>query len=96
MIRVAALCVLIAMIGSSAAFAEATLIYDRDGKVRSVVRASPSGFLVYDRDGRVVQAIRGSPVGSSRIVRVDRARVTVIGTGLRGGVGSSVAGVGLD
>ena len=94
MIRAFILGAFLAVASTTAANAEATLIYDRDGKVRSVVRASPSGFLVYNSDGRVVQAVRETPSTTRRVVEIDHVSITIIGTNLKGGVGSSTAGVG--
>lgn len=75
------------MLAAGPAMAQSTIIYDRDGEVRSVIRQGPSGPIVYDRDGRIESAERRNGRGVGIVIRLDRRIDGSFGTTLRGGVG---------
>jgi len=81
---------------SATAQAGSALTYDRDGKVRHVVRSSPSGYIVYNHQGHLVRVVR-EPYGTGTTYVDDGARdVVVIGSSLDGGVAVSGSGVGFE
>lgn len=69
------------------ATAGSTLVYDRDGRVQTVVRDGPSGPIFYDGEGQLRSAVRDRQSRTGLVVQFDRQGVGTIGTSLKGGVG---------
>jgi hypothetical protein len=78
------------------ASAGSVLIYDGKGKLREVVRPSPSGFVVYDGKGKIVSAVRQTGFHRPLIVDAETADLRVLGTGLSESVSSLRGGVGFE
>ncbi|MEZ5931442.1 MAG: hypothetical protein R3F54_05745 [Alphaproteobacteria bacterium] len=87
---------LVASLCAAEANAGSVLIYDGKGKLREVVRPSPSGFIVYDGKGKIVSAVRQTGFARPLIVDAESSGVRVLGTGLSESVTSLRGGVGFE
>ncbi len=78
------------------AVAGSTLVYNSQGKLDHVIRASPSGFVIYDNHGHVLSAVRQFGFGQWSAIDRQRSTIRIIGTGLRDEASTLQGGVGFE